>query len=103
MTNDGIAKSDEKSGIPGLKPLNVSKDLMADNNNSSEFTLLSKSLSQFSSNLYSELISNEITKPDKKHKNIAYSPICIHLLFSLIMLGAHGKTKVEMLEVGSML
>ena len=85
--------------FPELKPINVSNNITADKNTSFEVSFLSRSLSHFSSKLYSELVLNDLIKPDKKHKNIAYSPICIHLLFSMIMLGAHGKTKLEMLEV----
>ena len=102
MKNAKLNKTDEdneRNKIPELRPLDVSEEISADANGSSEFSLLSRSLSHFSSNLYSELQLNDLIKPDKKHRNVAYSPICIHLLLSLIMLGAHGKTKVEMLKV----
>ena len=83
-----------------MKPLGMTKNVSVDGNNSCEVPFLSRSLSHFSSKLYSELLLNDLIKPNKEHKNIAYSPICIHLLFSMMMLGAHGKTKLEMLEVG---
>ena len=53
------------------------------------------SLNKFSSKLYSQLH----TQPKKKDRNIVFSPICIHLMLLLIMLGAHGNTKTEMLRV----
>ena len=60
---------------------------------------ISASGSRFSAKLYSELLINSIIKSKEQHKNMAYSPICIHLMLALIMLGSHGKTKTELLKV----
>ena len=49
--------------------------------------------------LYSELLINSIIKSKEQHENVAYSPICIHLMLALIMLGSHGKTKTELIKV----
>ena len=60
---------------------------------------ISASVSRFSAKLYSELLINSIIKSKEQHENMAYSPICIHLMLALIMLGSHGKTKTELLKV----
>ena len=60
---------------------------------------ISASVSRFSAKLYSELLINSITKSKEQHENMAYSPICIHLMLALVMLGSHGKTKTELIKV----
>ena len=60
---------------------------------------ISASVSRFSAKLYSELLINSIIKSKEQHENVAYSPICIHLMLALIMLGSHGKTKTELIKV----
>ena len=60
---------------------------------------ISASVSRFSAKLYSELLTNSILKSKEQHENMAYSPICIHLMLALIMLGSHGKTKTELIKV----
>ena len=60
---------------------------------------ISASVSRFSAKLYSELLINSIIESKEQHENMAYSPICIHLMLALIMLGSHGKTKTELLKV----
>ena len=60
---------------------------------------ISASVSRFSAKLYSDLLINSILKSKEKHENMAYSPICIHLMLALIMLGSHGKTKTELIKV----
>ena len=60
---------------------------------------ISASVSRFSAKLYSELLTNSILKSKEQRENMAYSPICIHLMLALIMLGSHGKTKTELIKV----
>ena len=60
---------------------------------------ISASVSRFSAKLYSELLINSIIESKEQHENMAYSPICIHLMLALIMLGSHGKTKTELIKV----
>ena len=86
------------NSFPQLKPFVVSKQKSEKWNKELKYMLITEALGKFSSNLYSELTTNDLIKPQKKDTNIAYSPICIHLMLALIMLGSHGKTKTEMLE-----
>ena len=60
---------------------------------------ISASVSRFSAKLYSELLIYSIIESKEQHENMAYSPICIHLMLALIMLGSHGKTKTELIKV----
>ena len=60
---------------------------------------ISASVSRFSAKLYSELLIKSIIESKEQHENMAYSPICIHLMLALIMLGSHGKTKTELIKV----
>ena len=60
---------------------------------------ISASVSRFSAKLYSKLFTNSILKSKEQRENMAYSPVCIHLMLALIMLGSHGKTKTELIKV----
>ena len=83
--------------IQAIKSLVVTNT--QEGNDESNYKSISASVSRFSAKLYSELLINSIIESKEQHENMAYSPICIHLMLALIMLGSHGKTKTELIKV----
>ena len=64
-------------------------------NKNAEFNDIIRVVNRFSSKLYSAILSH----PHRSSKNVVFSPFCIHLMLSLIMLGAKGNTKIELAKV----